>query len=107
MLLHRFTVAGAIEPYRICTGSASRLLYDLSMGVPRDFITIADAAMKEAFLRGAPQIIDVHVHSAMRGLAGRQDSARGTAAKAWTDSAPAPVDGRAFAAPFSARSAAA
>src|SRR5947209_13715908 len=56
MLLHRFTVAGAQEPYRICSGSASRLLFEMNKGIPRDFITIADAAMKEAYLRTSPQI---------------------------------------------------
>ena len=103
MLLHRFTVAGAKEPYRICTGSASRLLYDLSHGIPRDFITIADAALKEAFLRGAPQVVDAHVTRAVQGLAGRQDLVVGAVAAEWTTSAPAPADGRAFVAPFPAR----
>ena len=101
MLLHRFTVAGAREPYRICPGSASRLLYDLSQGIPRDLITIADVALKEAFLRGSPQIAEAHVLTAVRGLAGRQDPVRGSAAESWTDSAAVPMDGRAFAVPYS------
>ena len=103
MLLHRFTVAGAPEPYRICSGSASRLLYEISEGIPRDFITIADAAMKEAFLRGASQIVDAHVATAVQSLAGRHDF--GAAPEpARQARGPAAVDGRAFDAPFPARS---
>src|ERR1051326_5655120 len=56
MLMHRFMVAGAGDPLSICTGSASRLLYEYSQGIPRDLITIADAAMKEAFRQEASQI---------------------------------------------------
>ncbi len=103
MLLHRFTVAGAAEPYRICSGSASRLLYELSQGIPRDFITIADAAMKEAFLRGASQIVDSHVHAAVQSLAGRQDLLPARLAEATRPPAAVPVDGRVFDAPFPAR----
>jgi type II secretory pathway predicted ATPase ExeA len=73
MLLHRFTVGGAVDPFKICTASASRLLYECSRGVSRDLITLADSAMKEAFLRGAPQIAAAHVVKAIEGLAGRQD----------------------------------
>lgn len=103
MLLHRFTVAGAAEPFRICSGSASRILYEMSRGIPRDFITIADAAMKEAFLRAAPQIVDAHVEAAVQSLAGRQDPISGrTEGGSKSPNSPV-VDGSAFAAPFSAR----
>ena len=102
MLLHRFTVAGAAEPYKICSGSASRLLFEMSQGIPRDFITIADAAMKEAFLRGAHQIVDAHVLAAVHGLAGRQDSLMPSITDGPKLRTSMPVDGRAFDAPFSA-----
>jgi type II secretory pathway predicted ATPase ExeA len=102
MLLHRFTVAGAAEPYRICSGSASRMLYELSQGIPRDFITIADAAMKEAFLRAATQIVDSHVVAAANSLAGRQDILPPRDPLMRKTTALVPADGRAFDAPFSA-----
>jgi type II secretory pathway predicted ATPase ExeA len=103
MLLHRFTVAGAAEPYRICSGSASRLLYELSQGIPRDFVTIADAAMKEAFLRAATQIVDAHVVAAVHGLAGRQDDVPARHGEVEKTHVLVPADGRAFDAPFPAR----
>ena len=73
MLLHRFTVAGAYDALGLCTGAASHMLYECSQGVPRDLITIADAAMKEAYLRGSSQITDKHIHKAILSLSGRQD----------------------------------
>jgi type II secretory pathway predicted ATPase ExeA len=103
MLLHRFTVAGATEPYKICSGSASRLLYEMSRGIPRDFVTIADAAMKEAFLRCATQIVDAHVIAGMHSLAGRQDVDAPIGIPLPKPSGPVPVDGRTFGAPFAAR----
>lgn len=73
MLLYRFERAGAHDPFRIMTGRANRAIYDASQGVPRDIITIADAAMKEAFLRNA-RVIDVeHVHQGVLSLEGRSD----------------------------------
>jgi MSHA biogenesis protein MshM len=103
MLLHRFTVAGATEPFRICSGSASRLLYEMSRGVPRDFITLADAAMKEAFLRAANQIVDAHVISAAQGLASRQDYEAIPGIDLSKPPVNIPVDGRAFGKPFTSR----
>ncbi|HLJ55883.1 MAG TPA: AAA family ATPase [Chthonomonadaceae bacterium] len=102
MLLHRFTVAGAQEPYRICSGSASRILFELSKGIPRDFITIADAAMKEAFLRGASQIVDAHVLACVRSLAGRHDFGDLSALETPKPRPASAADPRAFDAPFSA-----
>ena len=103
MLLHRFTVAGATEPFRICSGSASRLLYEMSQGVPRDFITLADAAMKEAFLRAATQIVDAHVITAAQSLASRQDYKPIAGIDLSKPPVAMPVDGRAFGKPFPAR----
>jgi type II secretory pathway predicted ATPase ExeA len=103
MLLHRFTVAGATEPFRICSGSASRLLYEMSQGVPRDFITLADAAMKEAFLRAATQIVDAHVITAAQSLSSRQDYEPIAGIDLSKPPVAIPVDGRAFAKPFPAR----
>lgn len=73
MLLHRFHVAGAMDPFKICSASASSLLYDCSKGIARDILTLADASMKEAYLRGAPQIAAAHVLKAFESLEGRQD----------------------------------
>ena len=102
MLLHRFTVAGAVDPFKICAASASRMLYELSQGVPRDFITIADSALKEAFMRRATQITDVHVVKAFQGLSIRQDLV--APIPDIEDAITArPLDGRAFDTPFTAR----
>lgn len=73
MLLYRFERSGAHDPFRIMTGRANRAIYDASQGVPRDIITVADAAMKEAFLRNA-SVIDVdHVRQGVLSLEGRSD----------------------------------
>lgn len=74
MLLHRFETAGAFDPFRICTPRAVRAIYHYSNGVPRDFITIAEAAMKEAFMQNVHRIEAEHVLEGVRGLAGRQDN---------------------------------
>ncbi len=73
MLLHRFDLAGASDPFRICTPKAVRSIYDYTHGVPRDFITVAESAMKEAFLRDAARIDLEHVEQAIKSLTGRQD----------------------------------
>ncbi len=73
MLLHRFELAGAYDPFRICSSRAVQVLYDHSQGVPRDFVIIAEGAMKEAFLRDAPRVEAEHVEHAVRSLEGRQD----------------------------------
>lgn len=73
MLLYRFERAGAIDPFRIMTGRANRAVFEASQGIPRDIITIADAAMKEAFLRNAPAVDVIHVHQGVRSLEGRSD----------------------------------
>jgi len=73
MLLHRFEMAGAYDPFRICSPRAVRAIYDHSRGVPRDFITIAEAAMQEGFLRDARRIEVEHVEQGVRSLEGRQD----------------------------------
>jgi len=99
MLLHRFTVAGAADATRICSASASTVLYENSRGVPRDLITIADAAMKEAFLRRAPQILDTHVVKAVQSLAGRQDPLPSTGVEVQKTGACMQLDVRTFAMP--------
>lgn len=73
MLLHRLEIAGAYDPFHIYYPRAIRGCYDFSKGVPRDFITVAEAAMKEAFLRDAKRIEDIHVEQAIRSLEGRQE----------------------------------
>lgn len=75
MLLHRFDLAGATDPFRIFTPKAVRATYELSSGVPRDFITLAEGAMKEAFLREASRVDGDHVQHALKSLAGRLDVA--------------------------------
>ena len=73
MLLHRFETAGSYDPFKICAPRAMQAIYAHSHGVPRDFLTIAEAAMKEAFLRDAKRIEVEHVIHGLRSLAGRQD----------------------------------
>ncbi len=73
MLLYRFERAGASDPFRIMSTRANRAIFEFSQGVPRDIITIAEASMKEAFLRNAT-VIDVdHVQQGVRSLEGRSD----------------------------------
>jgi type II secretory pathway predicted ATPase ExeA len=74
MLLHRLETSGAYDPFKIYYPRAIRACYEFSQGVPRNFITIADASMKEAFLRDSPRIEDFHVFQAIKGLEGRHDS---------------------------------
>lgn len=74
MLLHRFDVAGASDPLNLCTARALCALYRYSAGVPREFITIAEAAMREAFLRDDHQVDVWHVEQAVRSLIGRMDA---------------------------------
>ena len=73
MLLYRFERAGASDPFRIMTARANRAVFEFSQGVPRDIIAIADAAMKEAYLRNAYVIDAEHVQQGMRSLEGRSD----------------------------------
>ncbi len=71
MLLHRFRVAGSNDPFVICSADTVRTIQHYSRGIPRDIITIAEGAMKEAFLRDSTQIEPDHAEQAYRDLAGR------------------------------------
>jgi type II secretory pathway predicted ATPase ExeA len=73
MLLYRFERAGAHDPFRIMNVRANRAVFEASQGIPRDIITIADAAMKEAFLRNADVIDAEHVRLGLLSLEGRSD----------------------------------
>jgi len=73
MLLHRLEMAGAFDPFKIYSSKAVRAIYDHSNGVPRDFVVLAEAAMKEAFLRDAQRVEFEHVQQALLSLAGRND----------------------------------
>jgi general secretion pathway protein A len=73
LLLHRLEVAGAYDPFRLYTSQAARAIYDFSCGIPRDIVTIAEAAMKEAFLRDARAVDRDHVLQGVRSLQGRND----------------------------------
>lgn len=83
MLLHRFDVAGASDPFRILTGRATQAIHQYSKGCPRDIITLAEAAMKEACLRDARIVDAEHVAAGYKSLAGRWDD----------DAAPAEAEG--------------
>jgi type II secretory pathway predicted ATPase ExeA len=72
MLLHRFRRAGSADPIRLCPVETMRALYLHSGGVPRDILVVAEAAMKEAFLRDADRLLVEHVEQAVRDLTGRQ-----------------------------------
>lgn len=73
MLLYRFERAGASDPFRIMSVQANRAVFEHSHGVPRDIVTMADAAMKEAYLRNATFIDAEHVAQGVRSLEGRSD----------------------------------
>ncbi|HSV72338.1 MAG TPA: AAA family ATPase [Chthonomonadales bacterium] len=73
MLLHRLEMAGAYDPFKIYSSRAVRAVYEHSNGVPRDFVVVAEAAMKEAFLRDAQRVDLEHVGQALLSLAGRND----------------------------------
>ncbi len=73
MLLHRLELAGAFDPFKIFGPETIQAVYHHSEGAPRDFVTIAEASMKEAFLRDSPRVEVEHVEQAVLSLAGRSD----------------------------------
>lgn len=75
MLLHRFKTAGARDPFHICPADAMHAIYIYSEGRPRDLLTITEAAMQEAYLRGATQILPEDVVKAAQCLECRRPQA--------------------------------
>lgn len=73
MLLHRLEIAGAYDPFRVYAPSAVKRISDESCGIPRDFVVLAETAMKEAFLRDATRVESEHVDEALLSLSGRSD----------------------------------
>jgi len=72
MLLHRFRRAGCPDPIHLCPVETMHAIYVHSGGVPRDILVVAEAAMKEAFLRDSTRLLPEHVERAVRDLAGRR-----------------------------------
>ncbi|HSV73738.1 MAG TPA: AAA family ATPase [Chthonomonadales bacterium] len=72
MLLHRLRRAGCPDPIYLCPVDTMRAIYEWSSGSPRDVLVIAEAAMKEAFLRDACRLLPEHVEAASRDLASRR-----------------------------------
>ena len=72
MLLHRFRRAGASDPIFLCPAETVRAIYQHSGGVPRDILVVAEAAMKEAYLRDSDRLLPQHVERAVEDLACRK-----------------------------------
>jgi general secretion pathway protein A len=72
MLLHRFSRAGSADPTRLCPVETVGAIYKASGGVPRDILVVAEATMKEAFLRDCDHLLPEHVERAVDDLAGRK-----------------------------------
>jgi general secretion pathway protein A len=72
MLLHRFKRAGALDPIFLCPAETVKSIYLHSGGVPRDVLVVAEAAMKEAFLRDADRLLPQHVERAVQDMACRR-----------------------------------
>ena len=72
MLLHRFTRARASDPIYLCPAETVQEIYKNSGGVPRDIIVVAEASMKEAYLRGCDRIKPEHVATASGELSARR-----------------------------------
>ncbi len=72
MLLHRFRRAGAIDPSSLCPAQTMQTIHRLTGGLPRDIMVVTEAAMKEAFLRGADRILPAHVEQAVSELGARR-----------------------------------
>lgn len=73
MLLRRLELAGATDPFNIYTPWAVKAIHAHSGGVPRDFMTLAEASMQEAFLRERRRIDAEHVEHAARNLNSRHE----------------------------------
>lgn len=71
MLLHRFGRAGNPDPTNLCPVETMQAVYHYSRGIPRDVMVIAEATMKEAFLRDADRLLPEHVHRAVEDLGRR------------------------------------
>ena len=72
MILHRFKRAGAFDPIYLCPVETMQAIYLASGGIPRDILVVAEASMKEAFLRDCERILPEHVRRAVEDLAGRR-----------------------------------
>jgi type II secretory pathway predicted ATPase ExeA len=72
MLLHRFRRAGSTDPIRLCPVETMRSIYMHSGGVPRDILVVAEATMKEAFLRDSDRLRPEDVEQAVKDLASRK-----------------------------------
>jgi general secretion pathway protein A len=72
MLLHRFRRAGSADPIRLCPVETMRAIYMHSGGVPRDVLVVAEATMKEAFLRDSDRLRPEDVDRAVSDLASRK-----------------------------------
>lgn len=75
LLLHRFCVARATDPFRICSASAMSVIHYYTGGIPRDVLVVTEAALKEAFLQNSGNVQPSHVEKAVANLACRQPRA--------------------------------
>ena len=75
LLLHRFCVARAADPFRICSASAMSVIHYYTGGIPRDVLVVTEAALKEAFLQNSGNVQPSHVEKAVADLACRQPRA--------------------------------
>lgn len=71
MLLHRLRRAGCPDPIYLCPTDTMRAIYIASGGAPRDVIVLAEATMKEAFLRDSDRLLPEHVERAAADLTTR------------------------------------
>lgn len=72
MLLHRFRRAGHRDPIELCPAETMVAIHQASGGIPRDILVVAEASMKEAFLRDSNRVYAEHVSQAVYDLAGRR-----------------------------------
>ena len=75
MLLHRFQLAKAADPFRICSASAMSVIHYYTGGIPRDILVVTEAALREAYLQNSPNVQPAHVEKAVKDLACRQPRA--------------------------------
>ncbi len=72
MLLYRMRRAGSVDPLRLCPAATMEAIYLATGGVPRDVIVVAEATMKEAFLRDSDRLLPEHVERAVQDMPGRR-----------------------------------
>jgi general secretion pathway protein A len=72
MLLYRLRRAGCVDPLRLCPAATTEAIYRTTGGVPRDVIVVAEATMKEAFLRDSDRLLPEHVARAISDMPGRR-----------------------------------